>query len=64
MPYVNVQFGGKLSTEQKRELSNKISTALQDVTGKPKDYTYVVFQEVERENWGVGDQLLSDFGTK
>ena len=60
MPYVNVQFGGKLSKEQKRNISDAISEAIQKITGKPKDYTYVVIQEIPKENWGIGAQLLSD----
>ncbi len=32
------------------------------VAGKPPSATYVVIEEVDRENWGKGGELLSDKG--
>jgi 4-oxalocrotonate tautomerase len=60
MPYVNVKTAGSLSKEQKQQLADKITSALEEVANKPKDHTYVVFDEVDRENWAVGDKLLSE----
>lgn len=60
MPYVNVKTAGSLSMEQKRELAERISSALMDVAGKKPESTYIVFEEIERENWAVGGRLLSE----
>ena len=60
MPFVEVKVAGPLSSEQKKKISDRIATALEEEAGKPKKVTYIVFQEVERENWAVGDQLLSE----
>ena len=62
MPYVNVQVAGKLTKEQKTELASRISIAIEEVTGKPRDVTYIAFDEYSRENFAVGEHLLSDMG--
>lgn len=58
MPYVSVKVVGKLSKEQKQSIANDISTTLLKHAGKPKDHTYIVFDEVVGENWAKGDQLF------
>lgn len=58
MPYVNVKVAGKLSRAQKERIAKEFSETLLNVAGKPKDATYIVFDEVERENWAKGDGLL------
>ncbi|KQP06255.1 4-oxalocrotonate tautomerase family protein [Pseudorhodoferax sp. Leaf265] len=62
MPYVNIKVtregtapGADATTlEQKRALIQGVSQLLHDVMGKPHDTTFVVIEEVELENWGVG----------
>ncbi len=58
MPYVNVRVAGKLSRDQKKQIAKEFSEVLERVAGKPKDATYLVFDEVDRENWAKGDTLL------
>ncbi len=58
MPYVSLRVAGKLSREQKTEIARQFSETLEKVAGKPKDSTYLVFDEVERENWAKGENLL------
>lgn len=60
MPYVNVKLLGTLTVEQKRELVKRITDDLREVAGKPPEYTYVVIEEVPRENWAKGGVLFSD----
>ena len=60
MPYVNIKIAGVLTKEQKQQLANRITSALEDIAGKPKSHTYIVFDEIARENWAVGDKLLSE----
>lgn len=62
MPYVNIRVtrvgtspGATQTTpEQKAALIKGVSDLLFDVLGKPQSTTFVVIDEVEEENWGVG----------
>ena len=58
MPYVSVRIVGRLSKEQKQKIAGDISASLLKHAAKPKDHTYVVFDEVVGENWAKGDQLF------
>lgn len=60
MPYVNVRLVGTLSEEQKADIAKQFTKTLQDVAGKPPEYVYVVFDEVDRENWAMAGKLFSD----
>lgn len=58
MPYVEVRVVGKLTKEQKQSISKDISESLLKHAKKPKDHTYIVFDEVAGENWAKGEQLF------
>jgi 4-oxalocrotonate tautomerase len=58
MPYVSVRVAGKLTREQKTQIAKEFAETLKKVAQKPLDATYTVFDEVDRENWAKGDQLL------
>ena len=58
MPYVSLRVAGKLSRQQKETIAKEFAETLEKVAGKPKDSTYLVFDEVERENWAKGEKLL------
>lgn len=58
MPYINLKLVGKISRNQKQQIVKEFTETLERVVNKPKDHTYVVIDEVEGENWGVGDRLL------
>jgi len=60
MPYVNVKVAGELSKDQKRKIVEGITKLLEDVAGKPPSATYVVIEEIDRDNWGKEGKLLSD----
>ncbi len=60
MPFINLKIAGSLSEEQKRQIAQGFCTTLKEVAGKNPKSTYIVFDEVKRENWAVGDSLLSD----
>ncbi len=60
MPYVSVRIAkGNVTPEQKREVMKRITDVLFEVLGKPKPSTYVVIDEVETDNWGVGGESLT-----
>ena len=58
MPYINVQLAGKLDKNQKQEIAKEITDVMQRVANKPASYTYIVFEEVESEDWAIGGNLL------
>ena len=58
MPYINVKLAGKLDKNQKQEIANEITDVMQRVANKPASYTYIVFEEVESEDWAIGGNLL------
>jgi 4-oxalocrotonate tautomerase len=60
MPYINVKVAGPLTAEQKKEIAREFSGTLERVAGKKPSTTYIVFDEVDRENWAVGGALLSE----
>ncbi|MDA1353500.1 MAG: 4-oxalocrotonate tautomerase family protein [bacterium] len=58
MPYVNVKVAGPLTREQKEKIAKDVAKSLEEHAGKPADHTYTVFDEVPRENWAKGNDLL------
>lgn len=60
MPYINVRVAGALKPEQKREIVKRITEVMQDVAGKPPEATYIVIDEVSRENWAKAGKLLEN----
>ncbi|AUA58234.1 Probable tautomerase HP_0924 [Achromobacter spanius] len=69
MPYVNIKVtregtapGAAATTpEQKRALIKGVSDLLFEVLGKPHASTFVVIDEVELENWGVGGVTVPEY---
>lgn len=59
MPYVHLRVAGKLTNEQKTQIAKEFSETLLKVANKPKKATYLVIEEVSRDNWAIGDELLS-----
>ena len=58
MPYISLRVAGKLTRDQKTAIAKEFSEVLERIAGKPKNSTYLVIDEVERENWAQGDKLL------
>ena len=58
MPYINLKLIGKLSREQKEQIAREFTDTLLKVAKKPKDSTYLVIDEVEAQNWAIGEKLF------
>jgi 4-oxalocrotonate tautomerase len=58
MPYLNVQILAGASNEQKEQVISGVTKVLQEVLGSKPESTFVVVQEVEREDWGVGGRSI------
>ncbi|MBU1275987.1 MAG: 4-oxalocrotonate tautomerase family protein [Proteobacteria bacterium] len=60
MPYVNVKLaGGPVSVEQKQQIIAGMTEVLFKVLNKPPQATYVVIEEHNTDNWGVGGESLT-----
>jgi 4-oxalocrotonate tautomerase len=58
MPYINVKLAGSLTREQKAKIAEEITDTMERVAHKPKSYTYIVFDEVEMEDWAIAGKPL------
>lgn len=69
MPYVNIKVTREgtapdldsVTAEQKAALIKGVSQLLLDVLNKPLDSTFVVIDEVDLDNWGVGGLPVHDY---
>ena len=60
MPYVNIKITKTGATaEQKAELIKGATELLQRVLNKNPATTFVVIEEVETDNWGVGGETVT-----
>ncbi|MHA7774207.1 tautomerase family protein [Roseibium sp. M-1] len=65
MPYVNIQVTREgVTPEQKAKLIKGTTDLLVDVLGKNPSTTFVVIEEVEMENWGIGGLPVEDYRAK
>ena len=62
MPYVNIKITNEGATaEQKAELIAGATKLLADVLDKNPATTFVVIDEVEMENWGIGGLPVEEY---
>jgi 4-oxalocrotonate tautomerase len=60
MPYVNIKVTREgVTKEQKAQLIKGATQLLVDVLGKNPQTTYVVIDEVDTDNWGVGGESIT-----
>jgi 4-oxalocrotonate tautomerase len=60
MPYVNIKITREGATaEQKARLIAGVTQLLFDVLEKKPQSTYVVIDEVDTDNWGVGGETIT-----
>jgi len=60
MPYVNIKVTKEgLTAEQKGRLIDGTTRLLQEVLNKDPQTTYVVIDEIDTDNWGVGDETVT-----
>ena len=60
MPYVNIRITKDGATaEQEAKLINGVTDLLHDVLGKNPQTTFVVIDEVETDNWGIGGETIT-----
>ncbi len=66
MPLVNVKLiEGVFSAEQKREIITRLTDAMVEIEGpNMRGVTWVVVEEVQSGDWGIGGQALTTADVK
>ncbi len=62
MPFAQVFMIEGRTEDQKRAVIEKVSAALVEATGAPKEAIRVWIQEVPKTNWGIAGQTAKDLG--
>jgi 4-oxalocrotonate tautomerase len=60
MPVITIRLLEGRTLEQKRELTKVISEAVSRIAKTPLDGVHVIFEDVQRVNWGRGGVLFAD----
>ncbi len=61
MPFVNIKITkGGVTAEQKQKLIKGATQLLVDVLGKNPKTTFVVIDEVDTDNWGIGGESVTE----
>lgn len=60
MPVITIRFMEGRTLEQKRELVKVISEAVSRIAKTPLEGVHVIFEDVQRANWGRGGVLFAD----
>ncbi len=61
MPFVNIRITKEGATpDQKKQLIKGVTDLLADVLGKNPKTTFVIIDEVETDNWGIGGESVTE----
>ncbi|WP_272700868.1 4-oxalocrotonate tautomerase family protein [Desulfovibrio sp. Fe33] len=61
MPFVNIRITKEGATaEQKKRLIQGVTDLLADVLGKNPKTTFVIIDEVDTDNWGIGGESVTE----
>ena len=62
MPFVSVRITRDgVTREQKALVIKEITETLQRVLNKPPEWTHIVIEEVDTDNWGFGGLTTTEF---
>ena len=60
MPFVNIRILKGHSKQRKDDISRRVTDAISEVAHLPKDAIWVVFEDVESDDWYVGGDSVTD----
>jgi 4-oxalocrotonate tautomerase len=61
VPYINVKITDEgVTNEQKQAIVKGCTQLMVDVLNKNPATTFVVIDEVNTDNWGIGGELVTD----
>ncbi|MBP1932392.1 2-hydroxymuconate tautomerase family protein [Ammoniphilus resinae] len=60
MPFINIKItDDNVTSEQKQQLIQGVTQVMVDVLGKNPERTFVVIDEVNTDNWGIGGESIT-----
>lgn len=59
MPYVNIKITPAATSEQKAALIKGVTDLLATVLNKNPETTFVVIDELDSDNWGIGGETVT-----
>jgi 4-oxalocrotonate tautomerase len=59
MPLVNIDMWTGRTPEQKEKVIKKVTEAICESIGCPKEAVWVVIKDVPKENWGINGEQCS-----
>ena len=62
MPFAQVYLMEGRSEDQKRALIEKVTTAIVEAVGAPRENVRVWIHDVPKENWGIAGTPAKDLG--
>jgi 4-oxalocrotonate tautomerase len=62
MPFAQIYMLEGRTAEQKRAVIEKVTAALIEAVGAPKESVRVWIHEMPKENWGIGGVSAKDLG--
>ena len=60
MPNITVQWFAGRTPQQKREITAAITEAMVKIGKTSADQVHIVFQDIEKSDWGHNGKLASD----
>lgn len=54
MPFVKIDLWKGRNKEKRKELIKRVTSAVADAIDCPAEAVYVVINEVDKDNWGIG----------
>ncbi|WP_286238822.1 tautomerase family protein [Neptuniibacter halophilus] len=61
MPYINVKITDEnVTREQKKQVIARITEVMVEVLNKQPETTFVVIDQVNTDNWGIGYDQVSE----
>jgi len=60
MPNITIQWYAGRTEQQRREIVAAITEAMVRIAKTTPDQVHIVFQDVEKSQWGVNGKLASD----
>jgi len=62
MPFVQIYMIEGRTTEQKRAVIEKVTQAMVEAVGAPKETVRVWIHDMPKENWGIAGVSVKDLG--
>ena len=59
MPYISIESGA-LTSEQKKELIERLTTTASEITNIPAQFFTVTIKELPDENFGIGGKSIDE----